>query len=75
MGLMAFTDRAGMGNYSFAQPGERIHLLVTVEQVASVASPQGGADCVLYTSDGREYEVREEISAIQAAMQAGSLLG
>lgn len=74
MGLLAFVDRSGNGAYSFARSGDRIHLLVTTEQVSSVASPEGGSDCVLRTSDGREFPIRESMDEIQSAIQASGLL-
>lgn len=70
MGWFSLSKTTGDSeSYSLARGGDRVHLAVNASQVAAVVCPEGGAECVLRTSDGKEYEVRNSVAELLGVIE------
>jgi len=70
MGWFFLTKQtASETRYSLARGQDDVHLTLNSSQVVAIDAPEGGALCLVRTSDGKEYEVRNDREELLRAME------
>lgn len=78
MGWLALTEMDSFDAntvYVLASGGSKTHVVLHTGNITLIEDTEGGPDCVLHTTDSREFQVRNNLQDILTAIAASAVFG